>query len=216
MRTKEGSEDYRYFSDPDIPNMNLDKSFVNRVKESLSELPKDRRNRYVNLGLSLEESNHIVKSEEWVRTLFEDLLENTPNIRSSYLWSTGELLGQMRKFDVDYKPDHLNGENLGELITLVEEKKISASVGKEILSKLIQEDLSPSEYATSNALIQESNEDQIEELVLNVLDSNPEMIERIRSGEDKLISFLVGEVMKASSSSLNPGIIKEIIVNKTK
>ena len=216
MRTKEGSEDYRYFSDPDIPNMNLDKNFVNRVKESLSELPKDRRNRYVNLGLSLEESNHIVKSEEWVRTLFEDLLENTPNIRSSYLWSTGELLGQMRKFDVDYKPDHLNGENLGELITLVEEMKISASVGKEILSKLIQEDLSPSEYATSNALIQESNEDQIEELVLNVLDSNPEMIERIRSGEDKLISFLVGEVMKASSSSLNPGIIKEIIVNKTK
>ena len=98
----------------------------------------------------------------------------------------------------------------------MEEKKISASVGKEILSKLIQEDLSPGEYATSNALIQESNEDQIEELVLNVLDSNPEMIERIRSGEDKLISFLVGEVMKASSSSLNPGIIKEIIVNKTK
>ena len=71
MRTKEGSEDYRYFSDPDIPNMNLDKNFVNRVKESLSELPKDRRNRYVDLGLSLEESNHIVKSEEWVRASFE-------------------------------------------------------------------------------------------------------------------------------------------------
>ncbi len=215
MRTKEGSEDYRYFSDPDIPNMNLDKNFINRVKESLSELPKERRNRYVDLGLSLEESNHIVKSEEWVRTLFEDLLEHTPNIRSSYLWSTGELLGQMRKFEVDCKPDHLNGQNLGELITFVEEKKISASVGKEILSKLIQEDLSPSEYAKSNGLIQESNEDKIEELVVNVLDSNPDMIERIRSGEDKLVSFLVGEVMKASSSSLNPGIIKEIIVNKT-
>ena len=100
MRTKEGSEDYRYFSAPDIPNMCLDKNFVIRVEELLSELPKDRRNRYVNLGLSLEESNHIVKSEEWVRTLFEDLLEHTPNIRSSYLWSTGELLGQMRKFDL--------------------------------------------------------------------------------------------------------------------
>jgi len=215
MRTKEGSEDYRYFSDPDIPNMYLDKNFVIRVEELLSELPKDRRSRYVDLGLSLEESNHIVKSEEWVRSLFEELLVNTSSIRSAYLWSTGELLGQLRKLEIESKPDHLNGENLGELITLVEDGKISSSAGKEVLSMLIQGDLSPNEYAISNGLIQESNEEEIEGLVSKILDNNPEIVERIRSGEDKLISYLVGEVMKQSSSSLNPGIVKEIIVNKT-
>ena len=180
-----------------------------------TKLYKVKNKEYFNNDISLEESNHIVKSEEWVRSLFEELLVNTSSIRSAYLWSTGELLGQLRKLEIESKPDHLNGENLGELITLVEDGKISSSAGKEVLSMLIQGDLSPNEYAISNGLIQESNEEEIEGLVSKVLDNNPEIVERIRSGEDKLISYLVGEVMKQSSSSLNPGIVKEIIVNKT-
>ena len=214
MRTKEGSADYRYFSDPDIPNMNLTKEFIDESAKSLLELPKERRERYISLGLALDESNHIAKSDKWVRDLFEDVHIHITNIRSAYLWTTGELLGQLRKLNILSKPEHLNGQNLGELISLVDEDNISSSTGKAILTKLIENDLSPIEYATNNNLIQENDEQYIKSLINQVLESQEEIIKRIRSGEDKLISFLVGEVMKRSTLSVNPVLVRELIFKK--
>lgn len=216
MRTKEGSADYRYFSDPDIPNMNLTKDFIDNAIKNIPELPKDRRERYTSLGLSLEEASHVVKSEKWTRQLFEDVQKTVSNIRSAYLWTTGELLGQLRKLNIDQKPEHLSGENFGELISLVDDGKVSSSTAKEILTELIQNDLSPEAYAKKNNLIQESDEAYIKILVSKVLESNSEMVERIKAGEEKLIGFLVGEVMKESPASLNPGLVRELIVKETK
>ena len=216
MRTKEGSADYRYFSDPDIPNMNLTKDFIDNAIKNIPELPKDRRERYTSLGLSLEEASHVVKSEKWIRQLFEDVQKTVSNIRSAYLWTTGELLGQLRKLNIDQKPEHLSGENFGELISLVDDGKVSSSTAKEILTELIQNDLSPEAYAKKNNLIQESDEAYIKILVSKVLESNSEMVERIKAGEEKLIGFLVGEVMKESPASLNPGLVRELIVKETK
>ena len=216
MRTKEGSADYRYFSDPDIPNMNLSKEFIEEAVSNLPELPKDRRKRYLDLGLSLEESSHIVKSETWVRDLFEDVQVNVSNSRSAYLWTTGELLGQLRKLNLDEKPKHLIGENLAELICLVEEGKVSSSTAKEILGELIKSDLSPEKYAKSNNLIQENDEDYINNLVSQIIKEHEKIVERIKLGEDKLVGFLIGEVMKESTASLNPGLVRELILKKTK
>ena len=216
MRTKEGSADYRYFSDPDIPNMNLSKEFIEEAVSNLPELPKDRRKRYLDLGLSLEESSHIVKSETWVRDLFEDVQVNVSNSRSAYLWTTGELLGQLRKLNLDEKPKHLIGENLAELICLVEEGKVSSSTAKEILGELIKSDLSPENYAKSNNLIQENDEDYINNLVSQIIKEHEKIVERIKLGEDKLVGFLIGEVMKESTASLNPGLVRELIIKKTK
>ena len=216
MRTKEGSADYRYFSDPDIPNMNLSKEFIEEAVSNLPELPKDRRKRYLDLGLSLEESSHIVKSETWVRDLFEDVQVNVSNSRSAYLWTTGELLGQLRKLNLDEKPKHLIGENLAELICLVEEGKVSSSTAKEILGELIKSDLSPEKYAKSNNLIQENDEDYINNLVSQIIKEHEKIVERIKLGEDNLVGFLIGEVMKESTASLNPGLVRELILKKTK
>ena len=216
MRTKEGSADYRYFSDPDIPNMNLSKEFIEEAVSNFPELPKDRRKRYLDLGLSLEESSHIVKSETWVRDLFEDVQVNVSNSRSAYLWTTGELLGQLRKLNLDEKPKHLIGENLAELICLVEEGKVSSSTAKEILGELIKSDLSPENYAKSNNLIQENDEDYINNLVSQIIKEHEKIVERIKLGEDKLVGFLIGEVMKESTASLNPGLVRELILKKTK
>ena len=216
MRTKEGSADYRYFSDPDIPNMNLTKDFIDNAIKNIPELPKARRERYTSLGLSLEEASHIVKSEKWIRQLFEDVQKIVSNTRSAYLWTTGELLGQLRKLNIDQKPEHLCGENIGELISLVDDGKVSSSTAKEILTELIQNDLSPETYAKKNNLIQESDEAYIKTLVSKVLESNSGMVERIKTGEEKLVGFLVGEVMKESPASLNPGLVRELIVKETK
>ena len=126
------------------------------------------------------------------------------------------MLGQLRKLNLDEKPKHLIGENLAEFICLVEEGKVSYSTAKEILGELIKSDLSPENYAKSNNLIQENDEDYINNLVSQIIKEHEKIVERIKLGEDKLVGFLIGEVMKESTASLNPGLVRELILKKTK
>ena len=147
--------------------------------------------------------------------MFEETKINVKNIRSAYLWTTGELLGQLRKLNIDKKPEHLRGENVGELISLVDDGKVSSSTAKEILTELIQNEINPRDYAERNNLIQENDEEYIRKLISKILDSHTEIVERIKSGEDKLVGFLVGEVMKESTASLNPSLVRELILKET-
>ena len=100
MRSKEGSADYRYFSDPDLPNMYLSKEFVDQVKSSLPQLPNEQREELINTGLSLKQSNILSKSDEWIKSLYFKVHQQTKDSEGSYNWITGELQGQMRKVNI--------------------------------------------------------------------------------------------------------------------
>ena len=111
-------------------------------------------------------------------------------------------------------PTWLNPENLSEIISLVKSDKISFTSGKEILSKLIDEKINPEEYAVANKLIQENDTEEISKMVKEVLDENEEVIERISNGEQKLIGFLVGQVIKLSNGKVNPSVAKELLLKE--
>ena len=108
----------------------------------------------------------------------------------------------------------MNPENLSEIISLVKSDKISFTSGKEILSKLIDEKINPEEYAVANKLIQENDTEEISKMVKEVLDENEEVIERISNGEEKLIGFLVGQVIKLSNGKVNPSVAKELLLKE--
>ena len=120
----------------------------------------------------------------------------------------------MRKLELKSIPNWLTAKNLSEIITLVKENKISFTSGKEILGKLIEEELVPEEYAVNNKLIQENNIDEISKMVTDVLDSNEDVLERISNGEDKLIGFLVGQIIKLSKGKVNPSVAKELLLKE--
>ena len=120
----------------------------------------------------------------------------------------------MRKLELKSIPSWLTAKNLSEIITLVKENKISFTSGKEILGKLIEEELVPEEYAVNNKLIQENDIDEISIMVKDVLDDNKDVLERISNGEDKLIGFLVGQIIKLSKGKVNPSVAKELLLKE--
>jgi len=214
MRSKEGSADYRYFSDPDLPNMYLSKDFVDQVKSSMPQLPNEQREELINTGLSLIQSNILSKSDEWIKSLYFKVHQQTKDSEGSYNWITGELQGQMRKANIERLPEWFSHNYLSEIIDLIKNSKISFTSAKIILSQLLEEDSTPNEIAEQKNLFQENDTEKISEMILQILEENQEVVDRIKSGEDKLVGFLVGQLMKQSNGSVNPGMAKELLLKK--
>ena len=214
MRSKEGSADYRYFSDPDLPNMILSDEFINNIKKEIPTLPSDKRKKLIDTGLSMSESNHLGKSEVWIYDLYLDTQKLTNDCKTTYNLITGELQGQLRKAEIENLPEWVNSERLSEIITMINDNKISFTSGKEVLTNLIQNEINPTDFAESNNLIQENDFDEISKIVKDVFEANKEVVQRIKDGEEKLVGFLVGQIIKSSGGNINPSIAKDLLLKE--
>jgi aspartyl-tRNA(Asn)/glutamyl-tRNA(Gln) amidotransferase subunit B len=214
MRTKEGSADYRYFSDPDLPNMVINDEFIEISQNQIKETPEKKRKTLLDTGLSLSDSNYLDKGQRWLYELYLSTVKETGDCKSTFNFLTGELQGQMRKAEISELPQWLNSEKLASLINLFENNEVSFTSAKDILAKLLIEDIDPKSFASDNNLIQSSDNDEIKELVTWVINENQDIVERLENPEDKLVGFLVGQVMKSSESKVNPGSVKEVLLKE--
>jgi aspartyl-tRNA(Asn)/glutamyl-tRNA(Gln) amidotransferase subunit B len=141
-------------------------------------------------------------------------VKETGDCKSTFNFLTGELQGQMRKAEISELPQWLNSEKLASLINLFENNEVSFTSAKDILAKLLIEDIDPKSFASDNNLIQSSDNDEIKALVTSVINENQDIVERLENPEDKLVGFLVGQVMKSSESKVNPGSVKEVLLKE--
>ena len=214
MRTKEGSADYRYFSDPDLPNMVINDEFIEISQNQIKETPEKKRKTLLDTGLSLSDSNYLDKGQRWLYELYLSTVKETGDCKSTFNFLTGELQGQMRKAEISELPQWVNSEKLAGLINLFENNEVSFTSAKDILAKLLIEDIDPKSFASDNKLIQSSDNDEIKALVTSVINENQDIVERLENPEDKLVGFLVGQVMKSSESKVNPGSVKEVLLKE--
>ena len=214
MRTKEGSADYRYFSDPDLPNMVINEEFIEISQNQIKETPEKKRKTLLDTGLSLSDSNYLDKGQRWLYELYLLTVKETGDCKSTFNFLTGELQGQMRKAEISELPQWVNSEKLAGLINLFENNEVSFTSAKDILAKLLIEDIDPKSFASDNNLIQSSDNDEIKALVTSVINENQDIVERLENPEDKLVGFLVGQVMKSSESKVNPGSVKEVLLKE--
>jgi len=214
MRSKEGSADYRYFSDPDLPDMILSDEFVEEVKAKLPTLPNQKREDLMKTGLNLDQSNTISKSENWIYNMYLDIFESTQDSSGAFNWITGELQGQMRKLEIENLPSWFESRLLSEVIVLINENKISFTSGKTILNEMLQNETTPDQVASEKNLYQDNDEESILNLVKETIEENSDIIERIKAGEDKLVGFLVGQLIKKSKGTVNPGLAKEFLLKE--
>ena len=214
MRTKEGSADYRYFSDPDLPNMVINEKFIEISRNQIKETPEKKRKTLLDTGLSLSDSNYLDKGQRWLYELYLSTVKETGDCKSTFNFLTGELQGQMRKAEISELPQWVNSEKLAGLINLFENNEVSFTSAKDILAKLLIEDIDPKSFASDNNLIQSSDNDEIKALVTSVINENQDIVERLENPEDKLVGFLVGQVMKSSESKVNPGSVKEVLLKE--
>ena len=213
MRSKEDAHDYRYFPDPDLLPLTLDDDWIKGLQDSIPELPDQIKERFINeYSLSSYDANIIV-SDKATSEYFEDVVKNR-NPKLVTTWVTGELFSILNKKNLIIEDSPITSKQLGELVDNIENGKISNRQAKEVLEEMCESGKGALEIIDEKGLSQISDENEIESLVDNVLNSNPENVKKYKNGKDKLFGFFVGEAMKLSKGKANPKIVNDFIKKK--
>jgi len=212
QRKKEGSADYRYFPDPDLPKMKLHSAFdLEKMKIELPELPADKRTRYKNDFGIKDEDVEVYINDPILGLWFEEvarILKNKEKIKIASNYVISDYLG-LKKANLATEPPSV--KNFAELIDLITENKISSRSAKDILAMIVVEDASPLAIATEKNLLQKNDAGAIKPIVEKVIAENPEVIAVYKSGKENAIMSLVGKVIKESGGSANPKIVIETL-----
>lgn len=214
MRIKEGSSDYRYFTEPDLVPMVMDQAWIDEVRSGLPELPAERRYRYRLTGLDTDVAEVLSSAPSHLRTVFDEALVAGATPKPAANWLTGEVTAWLRRTGTDPNALQLDGDQLAELVTMIEDGTVSSSAAKDVLEGVLVGEGAPLEVAEARDLVQISDVTALEGAVDEVLASNPEAVESYRGGENKVVGFLVGQVMRATEGKADPRLVNEILTKK--
>ena len=191
----------------------MDDDWIKGLQETIPELPDQIKERFINeYSLSSYDANIIV-SDKAISEYFEDVVKNR-NPKLVTTWVTGELFSILNKKNMIIEDSPITSKQLGELVDNIENGKISNRQAKEVMEEMCESGKGALEIIDEKGLSQISDENEIESLVDNVLNSNPENVKKYKNGKDKLFGFFVGEAMKLSKGKANPKIVNDLIKKK--
>lgn len=211
MRTKEQSEDYRYFPEPDLVPLQVDDSWINDIRDTLPELPDEKYNRFIRKYKLRDYDANLLVSDKSLADYFESLAKITEDYTISSNWIQTEVLRVLKEKSIDISQFSISPERMGELLKMVKKGVITASVGKDVFNKMIETDKSPIEIVEKEGLIQVSDESEIEEIIKSVIQSYPEEVEKYRAGKKALFGFFMGQVMKQTKGKANPQLTSKLL-----
>ena len=208
MRSKEESSDYRYFAEPDLLPLVFAADQVEALRAGLPELPAERRSRLEGLGVAPHTARALAQAEPELRRTFEEAVALGAPPAAAANWVAGELTAATRRLET---PAMVDGRSLFRLIEMTEDGRLSSSAAKEVLVEMLRSGDEAEAVATRLDLIQISDTSALEAAVSEVLDSQLEAVERYRSGEQKVLGFLVGLVMKSTGGKADPKLVNQIL-----
>lgn len=204
MRSKEESHDYRYFPEPDLPPLKLDRARIDAARTSLPELPTARRRRFVEqYGLPVYDAG-VLTASRGTADFFEELADAGTDAKTASNWVMGPLmeLANQRGGEVSVLP--VTAEDMAELLALVADGTISHGTGKDVLALMTESDRSAAEIVEAEGMAQVADEGLLEAWIHEVIAAHPDEVRRYREGEDKLFGFFVGRVMSLSQGKADP------------
>jgi len=213
MRSKEEAHDYRYFPEPDLAPIVVNKEWVENLKKDLPELPDEKRIRFVEHYKIPEYDAGVLTSSRLLADYYEKCVRLFPQPKIVSNWVMGDLLRYLKKEDKDIKDCSITPENLADLLKMIDNKTISGKIAKTVFEEMVFSGTSPEQIVKKKDLIQISDEDAILKIVLEVLNKNQSQVEAYRKGKIQLLGYFVGQVMKASHGKANPGIVNKLLKN---
>ena len=210
MRGKEDAHDYRYFPEPDLMPLEISREWVERIKATMPELPEQKRQRYMELGLSEYDASVVVEQMD-LAMFFDEVLKLGANPKIAVNFLMGEISAYLKEEKLSINESKLTPENLVELITLIEKATISNNIGKQIIVDMLKDGEKASAIVEKKGLSQISDTGAIKEIAQKIIDANPSQVEAYRGGKDKLFGFFVGQVMKETKGRANPQAVNEIL-----
>jgi aspartyl-tRNA(Asn)/glutamyl-tRNA(Gln) amidotransferase subunit B len=212
MRTKEQAHDYRYFPDPDLVPLEPSKDWVDRIKDSLPELPSERKARLVkNYGLSDYDAG-VLTGEREIADYFETAAKGNEKLGKPIVnWITTYVLGKLNAEKRPISKSAISPKNLVELVVLIEDGKISVKMAKDVFEKMWSEKKSAKDIVSESGMSQVSDKSQLETWAKEAISANEKAVSDFKSGNEKAIGALVGMVMKKSKGKANPALANSII-----
>jgi aspartyl-tRNA(Asn)/glutamyl-tRNA(Gln) amidotransferase subunit B len=209
MRSKEEAHDYRYFPEPDLPPLVVSQEFIEEVREALPELPEQRLKRFAqDYGLSFADASQLV-SERSLADYYESAAKASGNPRAAANWIRSELLRELESSGRTAADSPVPAEELGALVRLIDEGKISGKQAKDVLVEMFKTGKGALAIIQEQGLVQLSDAAEIDGLIDEVIAANPDQLASYRAGKEALFGFFVGQVIKASHGKANPKIVNE-------
>lgn len=214
MRGKEEAHDYRYFPDPDLVPLRIEDQWLQKWTDELPELPIAKMERFVSEYRIPEYDAQVLTSERELADYFEQTLEHYYNPKMVSNWMMSEMLRELHEGDVGVRQAPFSPKQFAGLLKLIDEDKISTKLGKQIFPELFQKGLEPENYVQQKGLVQISDQGELDRLVKEVLEENPDEVQAYKGGKKKLLSFFMGQVMKKSKGQANPKLVNEMLQRK--
>ena len=214
MRSKEEAKDYRYFPEPDLPPVYIDKSWVEEIKANQPEMRDEKRARYIkDFGIPKYDADIITM---WVKMaeIFEKTTEICGRHKKVSNWLITETLRLLKENNLEPEDIAFSPENLARLVVLADEGIVNSNVAKEVFAEVFNNNIDPEKYIEEKGLKQDNNEDNIRKIVERVIENNPQSVKDYLEGRERALGFLVGQTMKETKGRANPALVNKILKEK--
>lgn len=212
MRSKEDSHDYRYFPDPDLMPLEIDDKWFQQIKSEMPELPSTKKERYQKEYSLPEYDAGVLTQQPDYSIYFEKAAVLTPNYKELSNWMMTEVLKVANQDKLDLNEFKIEPARLAELVNLIASGSISGKIGKEIFTQMLSSDLSPTEIVEKDGLFQISDETELNQIIIKLLDENESQVLEFLAGKDKVLGFFVGRVMRETKGKANPSSVNNILL----
>ena len=216
MRDKEDAQDYRYFPEPDLVAIKLSDEYIKNVKNNLPELPETRYNRYIKEYNMSEKDAGIIVASKYLSDLFEKASKICNNHKAVSNWIISDISRILNEKEIEANEIPFTAEELAKLVILIDEGTISSSIGKKVIQELFENPRDPEDIIKEKGWIQISDEGAIKEVVMQVLEANPQSIADYKAGKDRALGFLVGQAMKQTKGKANPQLLNKMFLEELK
>jgi aspartyl-tRNA(Asn)/glutamyl-tRNA(Gln) amidotransferase subunit B len=213
MRSKEEAHDYRYFPDPDLLPLELSQQFVDEIRKTLPELPDEKKRRFIDeYGLSAEDADVLVADRE-VADYFEAVAGGR-DAKAAANWVTGTLFAALNKSGTAIADSPVSAAALGGLLDLIAEDTISGRIARDVFDEMVETGNDAAAIVEEKGLQQVTDSGEIEAVIDGVIASGAEQAAQFRAGNEKVMGWFVGQVMKATQGKANPKMVNEILRRK--
>ena len=214
MRDKEDAQDYRYFPDPDLVAIKLSNEYIENIKKTLPELPERRKERYLTeYGLSEKDAN-IITSSKYLSDLFEQASKICNNPKAVNNWIISDISRILNETEMEPIQIPFDSKQLAKLVILIDKGTISSSIAKKVLVEMFEHPRDPEDIIDEKGWVQISDENAIKEVVLKILENNPQSIADYKAGKQKALGFLVGQAMKETRGKANPQMLNKMFIEE--
>lgn len=215
LRSKEEAHDYRYFPEPDLVPLVIDREWVERIRQTLPELPAVRRIRFQNMGLSEYDARVLTDSKD-LADFFDQSLSHYNDAKILANWVMGDFSRLLNAHQCAVSSSPISPLQLAELLQLIDKGTISGKIGKSVIEEMYASGKNAGSIIKDKGLAQISDEGALITVIDQILAANQQSVEDYRAGKDRALGFLVGQIMKATKGQANPGKVNQLLKEKLK